>query len=326
MSEFNILITDGMAKGPAADLQSVKNFNVTLRDSTSVDDLKKLAADANCIVVRSATTVTREIIDLAPQLKLILRAGAGVDNIDVAYATEKNIPVMNTASANAMAAAEHTIALMFSMLRSTPQASLSLREKRWDRKTFVGFEATGKTIGVLGLGNIGSIVAQKAIGLGMNVLGYDPMIKSTSQLPSFLANQSESFVLASGLDEVFEKSNILTLHIPKTKDTANIINKARLETMQNGSFIINCSRGGLVVENAVLAALESGKLRGAAFDVYDPEPPAFDSGIFDHPQIVCTPHLGASTVEAQERVGATAASQIKGFFLDGKKAGIINGI
>jgi len=319
-----ILITDGLAKEGVDILKANPNFEVDLRKATPPDELASIIGNYQSIVIRSATTLTRELLEKATQMKLIVRAGAGVDNIDVPTATAKKIPVMNTASANSLAAAEQTIALMFSMLRMIPQAAQTLREGKWDRDSFKGYEATGKTLGVIGLGNIGRIVAEKAIGLGMKVVGYDPMIKSLAQVPGKLGKMDDSFKLVTTLDEVITAAHILTVHVPKGKDTANLINAERIAKMKDKSFVLNCSRGGIVDEKAVIAALDSGKLAGAAFDVYEVEPPQGPNPLFTHPKVVCAPHLGASTFEAQERVALTAAQQMVGFFTAGERAGVIN--
>jgi D-3-phosphoglycerate dehydrogenase len=324
MSKTKILITDGMAKEGVDVLKANPNFEVDLRKATPPAELAGIIGGYDCIVIRSATTLTKELIEKATAMKLIVRAGAGVDNIDVPTATARKLPVMNTASANSLAAAEQTIALMFSMLRMIPQAAQTLREGKWDRDSFKGYEATGKTLGVIGLGNIGRIVAEKAIGLGMKVVGYDPMIKSLSQVPGKLAKMDDAFKLVGTVDEVIAAANLVTVHVPKNKDTANLINADRIAKMKDKSFVINCSRGGIVDEKAVLAALDGGKLAGAAFDVFEKEPPVFPNPLFTHPKVVCAPHLGASTYEAQDRVAQTAASQIVGFFGKGDRAGVIN--
>ena len=324
MSKTKILITDGLAKEGVEILQANPNFEIDLRKATPADELAKIIGGYDCIVIRSATTLTKELVEKASAMKLIVRAGAGVDNIDVPTATSKKIPVMNTASANSLAAAEQTIALMFSMLRNIPQASASLREGKWDRESFKGYEATGKTLGVIGLGNIGRIVAEKAVGLGMKVVGYDPVIKSLAQVPGKLAKMDDCFKVVSTVDEVVKTAHIITVHVPKNKDTANLINSDRIAQMKDKSFVINCSRGGIVDEKAVIAALDSGKLAGAAFDVFEKEPPAFPNALFTHPKVACAPHLGASTFEAQERVALTAAAQMVGFFTRGDRTGVIN--
>lgn len=324
MSKTKILITDGMAVEGVETLKANPQFEVDLRKATPVDELAHIIGEAHCIVIRSATRLTKDLIDRASSMKLIVRAGAGVDNIDVPAATAKKIPVMNTASANSLAAAEQTIALLFAMLRQVPQAAASLAGGKWERDSFKGYEATGKTLGVIGLGNIGRIVAEKAVGLGMKVAGYDPVIKTLSQVPGRLSKMDESVRVVATVDEVVKSADILTIHVPKTPETSRLINADRIALMKPKSFVINCSRGGIVDEKAVLAALENGKLAGAAFDVFEKEPPEFPNPLFNHPKVVCAPHLGASTFEAQERVAATAAKQILGFFGNGDRTGIIN--
>ena len=314
MSKTKVLITDGMAKEGVERLQANPHFEVNLRKGTSPEELAGMIGEYDAIVIRSATTLTAPLIDKATNMKLIVRAGAGVDNIDVKAATAKKIPVMNTASANSLAAAEQTIALMFSMLRMIPQSAFSLREGKWDRDSFKGYEATGKTLGVVGLGNIGRIVAEKALGLGMKVVGYDPVVKS---LPGVQ--------IVPTVGELLPLAHIVTLHVPKVAETANLINSDSIGKMKDKSFLLNCSRGGIVDEKAVIAAIDSGKLAGAAFDVFEKEPPTFPNPLFTHPKIVCAPHLGASTFEAQERVADTAVTQMIGFFERGERAGIING-
>lgn len=323
MARTKILITDGMAAEGVSILKSVPDFEVDLRKTTPVEELAQIIGGYDCIIIRSATTLTKDLIEKASSMKLIVRAGAGVDNIDVPAATSRKIPVMNTASANSLAAAEQTIALIFSVLRRIPQAAESLKAGKWDRESFKGFEVTGKTIGIVGLGNIGRIVAEKAVGLGMKVVGYDPVVKSLSQAPA-LARYDESVKIVATLDELLPICDIVTLHVPKNKDTANLFNSDRLARMKKGAFLINCARGGVVDEKAVIAAVDSGQLNGAAFDVFEKEPPVFPNPLFTHPKIVSVPHLGASTHEAQERVALTAARQIAGFFSKGDRTGVIN--
>jgi D-3-phosphoglycerate dehydrogenase len=324
MAKIKILITDGMAKEGVDILKQHSEFEVDLRKSTPADELAGIIGNYDSIIIRSATTLTKDLIEKASIMKLIVRAGAGVDNIDVPTATAKKIPVMNTASANSLAAAEQTIALMFAMLRSVPQAAQSLRDGKWERDSFKGYEATGKTIAVIGLGNIGRIVAEKCIGLGMKVVGFDPMIKTMSQVPGKLAKMSEDFTLVNTVEEAMSRANMVTVHVPKNKDTSNLINADRIAKLKKPAFVINCSRGGIVDEKAVIAALDSGQLAGAAFDVFEKEPPVFPTPLAQHAKIAVAPHLGASTFEAQERVALTAASQIVGFFKEGSRAGIIN--
>ena len=325
MSKIRVLITDGLAKEGIDILRASGNFEIELRKATTPEELAGIIGDYDSIVIRSATTLTPDLIKKATNMKLIVRAGAGVDNIDVPTATAKKIPVMNTASANSLAAAEQTIALLFSVMRHIPQSAALLKSGKWDRgDAFKGYEVTGKTMAVLGLGNIGRIVAEKAIGLGMKVVGYDPMIKSMSQVQGKLAKMDDSFTLVTTVDEAVSMANVVTVHVPKNKDTTNLINADRISKMKDKGFVLNCSRGGIVNEEAVIAAIESGKLAGAAFDVFEKEPPAFPNPLFIHPKIVCAAHLGASTFEAQERVALTAAAQMVSFFGKGDRTGVIN--
>ncbi|MGE4234255.1 MAG: hydroxyacid dehydrogenase [Bacteriovoracia bacterium] len=316
-----ILITDGMAAEGVTILKNGKEINVELRKSTDPSELLAMIDRYDCLVVRSATKVTKDVIEKANNLKLICRAGAGVDNVDVEAASAKKIAVMNTASANSLAAAEHAIALLFSMFRNIPQAQQSMREQRWDRALFSGFEVTGKTLGVLGLGNIGRIVADRALGLRMNVLGFDPFVKSEADLPKEFQGRVK---VASDLDSVLRSSDVVTLHLPLNKDTRGLLNKDRLSVMKDGSFLINCARGGIADENAVCDLLDSGKLKSAAFDVFEKEPVSFPNRLASHPKAIVTPHLGASTAEAQQRVALVAAQQIVNYFTNGDRTGVLN--
>ncbi|MBI2605060.1 MAG: hydroxyacid dehydrogenase [Deltaproteobacteria bacterium] len=316
-----ILITDGLANDGLDILKSEKSFELDVRKATDAAELLKLIPGYDCLVVRSATKVTREVIEKGTQLKLICRAGAGVDNVDVEAATRKKITVMNTASANSQAAAEQAIALMFAALRQVPQAHESMKAGRWDRANFTGLEATGKTLGVLGLGNIGRIVADRAIGLRMKVVGYDPLVKNPSQLP---AEIRDKVAMRNSIEEVLKEADIVTLHLPLIKETKGLFNRDRLMQMKDGAFLINCARGGLVDEDAVADLLSSGKLRGAAFDVFAEEPVKSPSKLVQNAKAIVTPHLGASTAEAQLRVGITAAQQMVGFFTRGERTGVLN--
>lgn len=316
-----VLITDGLAADGLAILKAEKSIELEVRKETSASELLTMIENYDCLVVRSATKVTKEVIEKGKNLKLICRAGAGVDNVDVEAASARKIAVMNTASANSLAAAEMTIALLFAMMRQVGPAHQSMRESRWDRATFSGFEVTGKTLGVLGLGNIGRIVADRAVGLKMNVIGFDPFVKQSTQLPVELRN---TVTLEASVEDVLKKSDIVTLHMPATKETKGLLNRERLSAMKDGAFLINCARGGLVDEDAVCDLLDSGKLRAAAFDVFKEEPVKYPNRLAAHPKVTVTPHLGASTAEAQLRVGLTAASQIVEFFTMGKRTGVLN--
>lgn len=320
---FKVLITDGLAQEGLAILKAHPEFSVDVRKNTSASELATLIADADCVVIRSATTLTQELIAAGKQLKLIVRAGAGVDNIDVPAATAKSLPVMNTASANSLAAAEQTIGLLFAMMRWIPQSAQSLKSGKWERDAFKGREVTGKTLGIVGMGHIGRIVAEKALGLGMRVVAYDPVLRDVSSLPEF-KNKAEVMSVVGSLDEVLAHCDVLTVHIPKSAKTAGLIGAPELAKMKRGSYLLQCSRGGIVHEASVLEALNSGLLAGAAFDVFEKEPPVFPNALIDHPLVTAVPHLGASTYEAQDRVALTAAQQIVGFFLRQERSGIIN--
>lgn len=316
-----ILITDGLAQDGLAILKQEKSFELDVRKATDAAELLKIIDGYECLVVRSATKVTKEVIDKAAKLKLICRAGAGVDNVDVKAATAKGIAVMNTASANSLAAAEQTIALLFAMFRQVPAAHASMIASKWDRANFSGFEVTGKTMGILGLGNIGRLVAERAVGLKMNVLGFDPMITQSTQLPLELRN---SVKLERTADDVLKAADVVTLHLPLTAETKGILTKEKLLNMKDGSWLINCARGGLVDEGAVCDLLDSGKLRGVAFDVFKEEPVKFPDRLVSHPKAIVAPHLGASTAEAQLRVGTTSAHQITGYFTKNDRTGVLN--
>lgn len=316
-----ILITDGLATDGQTILKAESSFQLDVRKETPAAELLQIIDQYDCLVVRSATKVTKEVIEKAKNLKLICRAGAGVDNVDVPAASARKIAVMNTASANSLAAAEHTIALMFALFRQIPAAQQTMRESRWDRANFSGFELTGKTLGVLGLGNIGRLVTERALGLKMKVIGYDPIITQSSQLPIELRN---SVKLESNLETVLKSADVVTLHLPLANDTKNILNRDRLGLLKSGAWLINCARGNLVDEDAVCDLLDTNHLRGVAFDVFKSEPVQFPNRLAAHPKAVVTPHLGASTAEAQLRVGLCAAEQIVGYFTRNEKTGVLN--
>ncbi len=317
---FKVLITDGLSKDGLKILEADKNLQLDVRDKTDAQELLRIIPEYDCVVVRSATQITKEVIERASQLKLVCRAGAGVDNVDVEAATAKNIKVMNTASANSLAAAEHAIALMFALLRHVPQAQQSMKEGRWDRANYAGWEMTGKTVAVLGLGNIGRLVAERCLGLSMQVVGYDPMVNENTLAASLKGRVR----LVSSLEEALAAGDIVTLHLPLVKATKGLLNGEKLLKMKKGSWLINCARGKIVDENAVAELLDSGHLRGAAFDVFENEPVVNPSKLVQHPKAVVTPHLGASTAEAQTRVGTTAAQQMIGFFARNDMSGVLN--
>ena len=260
------------------------------------------------LIVRSESKVTADIIEKLPDLKVIGRAGTGFDNIDAKAAASKGIAVLIAPGGNTVTTAEHTLALMFAMARHIPQSNRKLVNGEWDRG-FKGVELTGKTLGVVGLGNIGAVVADRALGLKMKVIGYDPVISAE--------RAKEIGIDLLSLDEVIKRADILTVHTPMMPETKHLIGKHAFEICKPGMRLINCARGGLVDEAALLAALESGKCGGAALDVYESEPAGPDNPLVVHPKVVCTPHLGASTIDAQEKVGEIICRNV-GNFLTGK--------
>jgi D-3-phosphoglycerate dehydrogenase len=317
--KIKILVADGMSDLALKKFQEESSFEVNFRKSTSTEELLPLLEDVDALFVRSATRVTAEVLEAAPKLKLVVRLGAGVDNIDIPVATMRKVAVMNTAAANALSAAEHTIALMFSLARRIPQAVLSLSKQEWRRADFVGFELTGKILGVVGCGQIGRIVIEKALGLGMKVIAYDPFIKDLS--PWKLDGKVS---LKASLKSLVEESDLVTLHIPRTDETKNLVNAELLSFFKKEAYLLNVARGGIVDEVALLEALNNDVLAGAALDVFEKEPPVFPNPLLVHPKVIATPHLGASTFEAQERVGLVAFEQVQAFFLKGSRVGVVN--
>ena len=267
------------------------------------------------LAIRSASKVTEKVIANATNLKVIGRAGIGVDNVDVAAATAKGIIVMNTPFGNSITTAEHAIAMMFALARDIPAADVSTRAGKWEKSRFVGIEITGKTLGIIGCGNIGSIAAERAIGLKMRVIAFDPFLSPERAL--------DLGVEKVELDELFRRSDFITLHTPLTDRTRNIVDAEAIEKMKDGVRIINCARGGLIVEDALANALHSGKVAGAAIDVFSVEP-ARENPLFDAPNVVCTPHLGAATSEAQENVAIQVAEQMSDYLQHGAVTNALN--
>ena len=265
--------------------------------------------------MRSATKATEKIIAAATKLKVIGRAGIGVDNIDVKAATAKGIIVMNTPFGNSITTAEHAISLMMALARQIPEADRSTQAGKWEKSKFLGVELYAKTLGVIGCGNIGSIVADRAIGLKMKVIAFDPFLSPERAM--------ELGVEKVELDELLRRADFITLHTPLTDKTRNIIDAAALTKTKKGVRIINCARGGLVDERALAAALKSGHVAGAAFDVFEVEP-AKESALFGLPNVICTPHLGAATGEAQENVALQVAEQMSDYLLKGAISNAVN--
>ena len=306
MSEpIRVLIADEMSK-KAVEVLNGAGFSVDVKTGMKPEELASVIGGYHGVGVRSASKVTAAVLANPGKLKIIGRAGVGVDNIDVKVATEKGILVVNTPQGNAAAAAELAIGLMFALARKIPQAADSMRQGIWEKKKFMGVEIAGKTLGVVGLGNIGRQAAERGVGLKMNVIGFDP----------FPPKQLLSGVKLVSFDELVEKSDFITLHIPLLPETKGLFNPNTFAKMKKGSYLINCARGGVVDEEAVLEALKSGQLAGAALDVFGKEPPD-PSPLFAHENLIASPHLGASTREAQEKVAIEMAEVFVDFLKDG---------
>jgi len=306
--KYRVLVTDNLSEEGIELLKKEPQIEVVVKNKIPPDELKNFISDFDGIIVRSATKLTADILSNAKKLKVAGRAGIGVDNIDVDAATKKGIVVMNTPGGNSITTAEHTIALLFAVARKIPQATASVKAGKWEKSKFEGIELCNKTIGVIGLGNIGGIVADRCIGLKMKVLGYDPYIKPE--------RAKEMGVQLVSLDELFARSDIITVHVPATKETKGLINKNTISKMKDGVIIINCARGGIVDESALVEALKSGKVGGAGLDVFEKEPPE-KSPLFELDNVVLTPHLGASTKEAQIKVAIAIAEQIVDYLVKG---------
>jgi D-3-phosphoglycerate dehydrogenase len=287
---IRVLIADDMSKRAVEILQKA-GFAVDVKVGLKPEELMAIIGEYHGLGIRSATKVTAAILQNPGNLKIIGRAGVGVDNIDVKAAAGKGVLVINTPQGNAAAAAEMAIGLMFSLARKIPQAAESMRQGIWEKKKFMGVEIAGKTLGVIGLGNIGRQVADRGVGLKMSVIGYDPYVKGEAGLPPG--------VKLASLDDIITKADFITLHVPLVPETKNLFDQANLARMKKGAYLINCARGGIVNEEAVLEALKSGHLAGAALDVFGKEPPE-PSPLFAHENLIASPHLGASPREAQE--------------------------
>ncbi|MCZ4091579.1 phosphoglycerate dehydrogenase [Sinorhizobium psoraleae] len=279
------------------------------------EKLAEIIGNYDGLAIRSATKVTEKLIAAATNLKVVGRAGIGVDNVDIPAASRRGIIVMNTPFGNSITTAEHAIALMFAVARQLPAADGSTQAGKWEKSKFMGVEITGKVLGVIGAGNIGSIVCARAIGLKMHVVAYDPFLSKE--------RAEEMGVVKVELDELFARADFITLHVPLTDKTRNIIDAQAIAKMKPGVRIVNCARGGLVVESALAEALKSGHVAGAGFDVFEVEP-ATESPLFGLPNVVCTPHLGASTTEAQENVALQVAEQMSDYLVNGAVSNAIN--
>ncbi|HUF87925.1 MAG TPA: phosphoglycerate dehydrogenase [Thermohalobaculum sp.] len=312
-----VLISDALSENAVAIFRE-RGIEADFRPELGKDPASLAGAigDYDGLAVRSATKVTPEIIEKATGLRVIGRAGIGVDNIDLQAASARGIVVMNTPFGNAITTAEHTIAMMLALARNIPQADATTRAGKWETSRFMGVELTGKTLGLIGCGNIGSVVASRAIGLRLRVIAYDPYL-------SELRARELGVEKVEELDEMLGRADVVSLHLPRTEKTANILSAGRIARMKPGARLVNCARGGLVDEAAVAQAVRSGHLAGAAFDVFENEPPGAHP-LFGLSNVIVTPHLGASTGEAQENVALQVAEQMSDYLLHGAIQNAIN--
>ena len=315
MNQAKILVSDDVSESGLAPLRAA-GFDVEKRAGLSGEELRALMPDFDGLIVRSETKVTAQLLDAGGRLRAVGRAGVGVDNIDVASATARGIVVMNAPDGNTLTTAEHTLALLLALARRVPQAHASLRAGKWERKKFIGVELRGKTLGVVGLGRIGRVVAHRALAFGMKVVAFDPFVAPEQ------AGDFELELLS--LAEVCACADFLTVHTPLTAETRGIIGAKELAQMKPDARVINCARGGLVDEHALYDAIKEGRIAGAALDVFEQEPPPADHPLLQLEEVIATPHLGASTREAQEGVALTVAEQMRDYFLTGALRGAVN--
>lgn len=298
---MKILVSDPLASKGLDILKKEPDIQVDVNTGLSEDALCQIIKDYDALIVRSQTQVTARVIKAAERLKVIARAGVGIDNVNVEEATKRGIVVMNTPGGNTISTAEHTFSMMLALSRNIPQACQSIKKGEWDRKKFTGVELCGKTLGVIGLGRIGLEVSKRALAFNMKVLAYDPFIS-----PEKIRKYD---IEAGSLDEIYERADYITVHTPLTRETEKMVSTAQFEKMKKGIRIINCARGGIVDEEALFSAIKSGKVVGAALDVFVSEPPK-NRDLLDLEQVIATPHLGAATEEAQVNVAIEIAHQV----------------
>jgi D-3-phosphoglycerate dehydrogenase len=311
-----VLISDSLAPEGLEILERARGIEVVNAPGLDRAGLLEAIRDADGLLVRSATKVTAEVLEAAEKLKVIARAGVGVDNVDVAAASRRGVVVVNTPGGNTVTTAEHAIALLVALARHVPQATASMKSGKWEKNRFKGIELYNRTLGVVGLGNVGRVVADRARGLGMRVIAFDPYISAE------VARKQD--VELTTLDELLARSDAITLHVPRSKETLGLLGRAAFEKMRPGVLIVNAARGGIVDEEALAEALQSGKVGGAALDVFAEEPPPPDHPLLHMDKVICTPHLGASTVQAQVNVSITAAEQVRDYLLEGAVRNAVN--
>lgn len=312
---YRVLVSDSLAEEGIEVFRRAEGVDVDVETGLSPEELKAVIVDYDAIAIRSGTKLTAEIIESAERLKVIGRAGIGVDNVDLDAATRKGVVVMNTPEGNTITTAEHTISMLLALARRIPQATASVKAGKWEKKKFMGTEVFNKTLGIIGMGRIGKIVADRAQGLHMNVIAYDPFLS-----PEVVTKLGVEMV---SLDELLARSDFITVHTPKTKETVNLIDEKAFKKMKKGVYILNCARGGIINETALYNGLLSGKVAGAALDVFEKEPPE-NNPLLGLEQVICTPHLGASTEEAQVNVAVAVAEQIVDFLIRGTVRNAVN--
>ena len=304
-----VLVTDSLSEQGLEILERAEGIEVENAPGLDPDVLLEKIQEADALIIRSGTKVTSEVINAGDRLAVVGRAGIGVDNVDVPAASARGVVVMNTPGGNTVTTAEHAIALLVALARHIPQATASMKAGKWEKKKFVGLELYNRTLGVIGLGNIGRIVAEKAKGLGMKIVAFDPFL--SDEAAAKLDVEPVTF------EELLSRSDIITVHVPRTKDTTGLLGREAFSKVKPGVLLVNAARGGIVDEEALLEALDSGQVGGAALDVFVEEPPPADHPLLGHPNLICTPHLGASTEQAQVNVAIAVAEQVRDFLLSG---------
>src|SRR5438270_6515187 len=312
-----VLIADSISQRGIDELSREGALDITIKAGLGETELIKIVPEFSALVVRSQTKVTADVLKAGGKLRVVGRAGVGVDNVDVEAATRRGVIVMNAPGGNTISTAEHAFSLLLSVARKIPQADAIVRAGRWDRKNLQGVELHNKSLGIIGMGRIGSELSRRAIAFGMRVLAFDPYLSSTRAR----ALQVE---LIEDLDELIATADFLTLHTPLTPETRHILNATRFGKMKPGARVINCARGGLIDEAALIEALRSGQVAAAALDVFETEPLPPDSPLREAPNLILTPHLGASTAEAQESVGIEIAQSIRAALLEGTIRNAVN--
>lgn len=315
MGNIKVLVLDNLHKA-GVDVFTREGIQVDVKGKLTPEELASIIDQYDGVALRGATNISAKVLNNISRLKVIGRAGSGTDNIDTKSATKSGVVVMNTPGGNTITTGEHAIALMFALARKVPQASASMKEGKWEKKKFIGTELTDKILGIVGIGNIGKVVAERALGLKMVVLGYDPFVSKEDML--------KLGIEPTNLEEIYSRSDFITYHTPLTPETKGMINAQAIAKMKKGVFLINCARGALVNEIDLLNSLETSHVQGVALDVFPIEPPPTDKLLYKHPNVILTPHLGASTNEAQKKVAVLIAEQISDLLKKGVIRNSIN--